>query len=305
MPGPDPATIRLAVTLSLLVLLAFPTSAHTKRILSHDAAVADVQLAVLAFANWVQVTLAADPNGLAGCRVRNVCANTVRTEHMNASPNAIKNIPQRFCIYWTVCPAPVLGAGPRITTLLALPSGFDALQHVPQVPPAQPSQLQGLWDSTSNSTLPIDGLQQADAAPVLDSTLAVAVASLSDLRALHVAGIGLQGTLPSLWGTALPLLAYINVSHNELTGTLPPSFGRLSALTVLCVCEFGKRDGVHGQTVYRDLSDNRLSGAVPQAWGALTTLRSMYVVLVAFCFCVYLFLLCLQVAFLLYFLPFE
>lgn len=143
------------------------------------------------------------------------------------------------------------GAAPRVTALLALPWGPGALRHVPQVPdPTSEPPLQGMWEPLARGRAPpgsvtaqVDFNQGssgplADPPPMLDSALAAAIASLSDLRALHIAGIELQGVLPGLWGSSLPHLSYLNLSHNALAGTLPPSFGRLSALAVLYECPY-------------------------------------------------------------------
>lgn len=203
---------------------------------------ADVRLSVLSFANWVQ---AQHVNVQQGCRVRTVC--NVRRD---ASTRIHTHTPQSYCLYWSLCPTPQ-GDATRVTSMIALPNGPGALQHVPLVPTAQPPKTPVLWESTPRGRDPWTGAPsgwtaatndstppapRTDDGPVLDSALAVAVASLSDLRALHVSGVGLQGVLPAIWGASLPMLTYVNLSHNVLSGTLPPSFGRLASLAVLYAC---------------------------------------------------------------------
>ncbi len=71
---------------------------------------------------------------------------------------------------------------------------------------------------------------------LLNGSLAFAIASMSDIRALHISGVQLQGHLPAVWGGALPILAYVNVSNNKLTGSLPETYSKLGALQILYVC---------------------------------------------------------------------
>ena len=57
--------------------------------------------------------------------------------------------------------------------------------------------------------------------------------------------------MPPEWGAGFPLLRQLNVSFNQLNGTLPDSWGQAGALPALRLL---------------DLSSNQLAGGFPGAW---------------------------------------
>ena len=139
-------------------------------------------------------------------------------------------------MHWAMCQ---VGDEQRITTLVALPADDAlAMRYVPQAwgatPPAPSSE--------PAAPAPLPNGYQAPASPqplpVLDGDLALAIASMTDLRALHLSGVGLRGMLPALWGASLPQLVYLNLSHNQLGGGLPATYGRLGNLHTLYVGGF-------------------------------------------------------------------
>ncbi|KAJ0082359.1 hypothetical protein Patl1_09575 [Pistacia atlantica] len=69
----------------------------------------------------------------------------------------------------------------------------------------------------------------------------------------------LHGSIPSNWGD-LSHLTTLDLSSNQLTGTIPPSLGNLKNLTQL------------------SLYFNKLSAAIPHEFGELSQLQLLYVI---------------------------
>jgi hypothetical protein len=72
------------------------------------------------------------------------------------------------------------------------------------------------------------------------------------LEVLHLQSNFLSGSVPDYLAEMCPNLKVVNISKNELTGTVPASFGTLSTLLAL------------------DLSDNFIQGPLPPALGGLS-----------------------------------
>jgi len=70
-------------------------------------------------------------------------------------------------------------------------------------------------------------------------------------------GNSLTGTLPSTWGTTMPLLVSVGLIGNSLTGTIPTTFGNLTNMITL------------------DLGDNLLTGTVPSELGRMSSLNEL------------------------------
>lgn len=79
----------------------------------------------------------------------------------------------------------------------------------------------------------------------------------STLRVLRINNNNFTGTLPPEW-SALTALTVLDVGANKLRGTLPASWSKLTALQHMGVGECG------------------LTGTVPEQWSALKNLRIMY-----------------------------
>ena len=67
----------------------------------------------------------------------------------------------------------------------------------------------------------------------------------------------LRGSVPAIWGTAMPKLAYLDLSNNGITNSLPSSLGLLTRLR------------------YLKLNSNSLAHTLPSAVGLLTQLLDM------------------------------
>ncbi|CAA2968315.1 receptor EIX2 [Olea europaea subsp. europaea] len=78
----------------------------------------------------------------------------------------------------------------------------------------------------------------------------------ANLRGLYLRDNLFSGPIPSNTGTAMPYLKELDISRNNLNGTIPLSIGNLTELLTL------------------DISNNHLSGNIPQFW---ENLKSLYV----------------------------
>ncbi|XP_038717287.1 probable leucine-rich repeat receptor-like protein kinase At1g35710 [Tripterygium wilfordii] len=72
---------------------------------------------------------------------------------------------------------------------------------------------------------------------------------------INLAGSGLNGTLQNFPFSSFPNLVHLNLSMNELFGSIPPQISQLYNL------------------IYLDLSTNRFSGEIPSSIGLLTHLE--------------------------------
>ncbi|XP_078166459.1 uncharacterized protein LOC144561316 [Carex rostrata] len=75
---------------------------------------------------------------------------------------------------------------------------------------------------------------------------------------IHLSHKGLAGKLDALNFSALPSIRIFNISHNKISGVIPPS-----------ICLFSK-------LTYLGLQDNVLSGLIPPSIGNLTNIRELY-----------------------------
>lgn len=73
---------------------------------------------------------------------------------------------------------------------------------------------------------------------------------------LYLVGLGLNGTLPDVWGS-LPDLQILRLYDNALEGSLPEGLGRCWALYIL------------------DLHGNRFTGGIPPQWGGMRSMGTM------------------------------
>ena len=93
--------------------------------------------------------------------------------------------------------------------------------------------------------------------------------------ALNVSRNALTSTIPSEFGNQLPRLQIIDLSSNQLNGTLPPSLGNASALVVLSVFNNSLSGPIPTEYVGRQLGklkvlntgSNQLYGTVPAIQG--------------------------------------
>ncbi|XP_059635545.1 MDIS1-interacting receptor like kinase 2-like [Cornus florida] len=76
---------------------------------------------------------------------------------------------------------------------------------------------------------------------------------------LNLTNSSVKGTLYAFPFSSLPNLAYIDLSMNELFGTIPPQIGKLSKL------------------IYLDLSINQFSGAIPRKVGLLRYIEVLHI----------------------------
>lgn len=81
--------------------------------------------------------------------------------------------------------------------------------------------------------------------------------SLSDLRILTLSYNKFTGNIPSSLTTLAPILRFLEVGHNNLSGKIPDFLGKFRALDTL------------------DLSHNRFSGTVPKAFANLTKIFNL------------------------------
>ena len=77
---------------------------------------------------------------------------------------------------------------------------------------------------------------------------------------LNLTNLGLKGTLHEFSFSSLPNLTFVDLSINELFGTIPVEISNLSKL------------------IYLDLSFNNLSGEIPPQIGLLTNLEVLHLV---------------------------
>ncbi|XP_009616588.1 uncharacterized protein LOC107772987 [Nicotiana tabacum] len=76
---------------------------------------------------------------------------------------------------------------------------------------------------------------------------------------LNITNASVVGTLYDFPFSFLPLLEYVDLSMNQLSGTIPPEIGKLTNL------------------VYLDLSINHISGTIPLQIGSLTKLETLHI----------------------------
>nr|CAB3465805.1 unnamed protein product [Digitaria exilis] len=79
------------------------------------------------------------------------------------------------------------------------------------------------------------------------------------VTALDLRGLSLSGSMAPSSLAGLTYLRRLDLSHNNLTGTIPASLGNLTSLTLL------------------SLTSNKLSGAIPGALGTLQALTGLYI----------------------------
>ncbi|KAF8659537.1 hypothetical protein HU200_058287 [Digitaria exilis] len=79
------------------------------------------------------------------------------------------------------------------------------------------------------------------------------------VTALDLRGLGLSGSIAPSSLAGLTYLRRLDLSRNNLTGTIPASLGNLTSLTLL------------------SLTSNKLSGAIPGALGTLQALTGLYI----------------------------
>src|SRR5262249_51380566 len=77
------------------------------------------------------------------------------------------------------------------------------------------------------------------------------------VHSINLTSSVLQGTLQDFPFSSVPKLAYLDLSVNQLNGTIPSEIGHLSKL------------------VYLDLQINELSGVIPPEIGLLTKLKTL------------------------------
>lgn len=80
---------------------------------------------------------------------------------------------------------------------------------------------------------------------------------LTKLRILTVSRNGFSGTLPPSIASLAPVLAFLELSQNNLSGSIPSYLSRFKSLNTL------------------DLSKNRFSGAVPKSLSKLTKIANI------------------------------
>lgn len=78
------------------------------------------------------------------------------------------------------------------------------------------------------------------------------------LKELKFANNYFEGTLPFLFGESKGNLVYLDLSENQITGTIPSSIGKILSLE------------------YLDLSDNKLQGSLPVELGNLQHLEMLF-----------------------------
>ena len=107
----------------------------------------------------------------------------------------------------------------------------------------------------------LTGLQYLDGARArLSGSIPTEIAGLTALQVLYLsegsAGRGLSGSLPTLFGTNMSEVRYIQLNENRLRGPIPEAIGGMQKLTQLL------------------LDRNELEGTIPTQIGLLTSLRS-------------------------------
>ncbi|XP_042401776.1 brassinosteroid LRR receptor kinase BRL2-like [Zingiber officinale] len=95
------------------------------------------------------------------------------------------------------------------------------------------------------------------------------------LKELDISYSGLTGVLPDEFFSSYPSLSYVNLSHNNLTGSLSLNSGSLHALDL----SFNNLSGAIAVEnscsglVHLDLSANRIAGAIPPSLSNCTSLK--------------------------------
>ena len=98
---------------------------------------------------------------------------------------------------------------------------------------------------------------------------------------LNLSSNELSGSIPEALGN-LSALTILRLANNELSGSIPEGLGRLTALTSLHLdnneLSGSIPEGLRGLSTLTDLhlDNNKLSGSIPEALGGLTTLTDLH-----------------------------
>ncbi|BDA46092.1 probable leucine-rich repeat receptor-like serine/threonine-protein [Coccomyxa sp. Obi] len=110
--------------------------------------------------------------------------------------------------------------------------------------------------------------------------------SLHKLEVLTALGCNLTGPLPAQWASNLPLLSILDLNYNALSGTLPPEWKGMGAMSSLNIIgnnlqgslpsqwsDNGARSWPFLQELHLD--GNLLNGSLPASWGAMSSMPSI------------------------------
>ncbi|CAL8462229.1 g1760 [Coccomyxa elongata] len=110
--------------------------------------------------------------------------------------------------------------------------------------------------------------------------------SLHKLEVLTAQGCNLTGPLPVEWASNLPLLSILDLNYNALSGTLPPEWQGMGAMSSLNIIgnnlqgtlpsqwsSNGPQSWPYLQELHLD--GNLLNGSLPASWGAMTSMPSI------------------------------
>jgi hypothetical protein len=114
----------------------------------------------------------------------------------------------------------------------------------------------------------------------LNGTIPTSIGNLSQLREIHIRGLGVRGTIPESIGN-LSQLQILDISYTQLTGKIPESIGDLVQLTWIILInnqltgQIPKSISNLDKLEKLDLYHNQLTGQIPESIGNLSNLMSL------------------------------
>ena len=214
-------------------------------------------------------------------------ASTVTATTVTATLDANANSSDRLSIRkgaasYTSGAAVPLAAGPNEITITVTPTDrTPTLTYTVTIFRAGVDQetLMALYNRVGGASW-TDKTNWGSTTEPLDEWFGVEADSNGNVTELELSGNNLSGTLPAALGS-LTSLTTLDLSDNRLSGTIP-DLGALSSLTTLNLGDNQLSgtipDWLSSLTGLRDLSlrDNRLTGAIPEELGDLNQLDFLY-----------------------------